>query len=208
MGAAPVKCASGVLPKGFVLLLSRDCVEPCAISVSKLILLRSLLVHSYLISDSKRTTIHDVVSRRGGRILSSPQIMPPPRSPTRLSSITPPLIVPPRCPAFVMGGSPVTLPNGAPFLPAGRVREIVGWSGDSVNGVQVVYDVEGDVVRGPKRVGDHGLYRQSKIVLDVDGGEVRRVLRGDSACDPIRGCCCCRGEYTRGVRKLTGDAER
>ncbi|CAM9150392.1 unnamed protein product [Scytosiphon promiscuus] len=77
------------------------------------------------------------------------------------------------CPAFVMGGSSATLPDAAaPLLPAGRVREIIGWSGDSVNGVQVVYDVEGDVVRGPKRVGDHGLYRQSKIVLDVEGGEV------------------------------------
>lgn len=73
-----------------------------------------------------------------------------------------------------MGGSPVTLPAGdGPFLPVARVREIVGWSGDSVNGVQVVYDVEGDVVRGPKRMGDHGLYRQSKLVLDVQGGEVK-----------------------------------
>lgn len=79
-----------------------------------------------------------------------------------------------------MGGSPVTLPTGGgggPFLPVGRVREIVGWSGDSVNGVQVVYDVEGDAVRGPKRMGDHGLYRQSRLVLDVEGGEVR-TLKG------------------------------
>lgn len=78
-----------------------------------------------------------------------------------------------RCPAFVMGGCPITLPDGGgPFLPVGRVREIVVWSGESVNGIQVVYDVGGDTVRGPKRMGDHGLYRQSKLVLDVDGGEV------------------------------------
>ncbi|CAN0149633.1 unnamed protein product, partial [Ectocarpus sp. 13 AM-2016] len=79
------------------------------------------------------------------------------------------------CPAFVMGGSPVALTadgSEPPFLPAGRVREIVGWSGDAVNGVQVVYDVQGDAVRGPKRMGDHGLYRQSNFVLDVEGGEV------------------------------------
>ncbi|CAN0115449.1 unnamed protein product [Ectocarpus sp. 12 AP-2014] len=79
------------------------------------------------------------------------------------------------CPAFVMGGSPVALTadgSAPPFLPAGRVREIVGWSGDAVNGVQVVYDVQGDAVRGPKRMGDHGLYRQSNFVLDVEGGEV------------------------------------
>lgn len=79
-----------------------------------------------------------------------------------------------RCPSFIIGGSPVTLSaTGGAFLPAGRVREIIGWSGDSVNGVQVVYDVEGDAVRGPKRMGDHGLYRQSRLVLDVEGGEVR-----------------------------------
>lgn len=72
-----------------------------------------------------------------------------------------------------MGGSPVTLPEGGgPFLPIGRVREIVAWSGESVNGIQVVYDVEGDAVRGPKRMGDHGLYRQSKLLMDVEGGEV------------------------------------
>lgn len=74
-----------------------------------------------------------------------------------------------------MGGSPVALTAGGsapPFLPAGRVREIVGWSGDAVNGVQVVYDVQGDAVRGPKRMGDHGLYRQSNFVLDVEDGEV------------------------------------
>eukprot|EP00752_Nemacystus_decipiens_P003103 g2874.t1 len=77
------------------------------------------------------------------------------------------------CPAFIMGGSPVNLPNGGgPFLPIGRVREVVVWSGDNVNGIQLVYDVEGDTVRGPKRMGDHGLYRQSKLVLDVEDGEV------------------------------------
>lgn len=72
-----------------------------------------------------------------------------------------------------MGGSPTTLADGGgPFLPVGRVREIVVWSGESVNGIQVVYDVEGDTVRAPKRMGDHGLYRQSKLLLDVEGGEV------------------------------------
>ena len=80
-----------------------------------------------------------------------------------------------RCPAFAMGGSPITLPDGGgPFLPVALVREIVVWSGDSVNGIQVVYDVQGDAVRGPKRMGDHGFYRQSKLLLDVEGGEVRR----------------------------------
>lgn len=80
-----------------------------------------------------------------------------------------------------MGGSPIPLSGGGgggPFLPVGRVREIIVWSGDSVNGVQVVYDVEGDTVRGPKRMGEHGLYRQSKLQLDVDGGEVRRARGG------------------------------
>lgn len=77
-----------------------------------------------------------------------------------------------RCPAFIMGGSPVALPPGTPFLPAGRVREIVGWSGDCVNGVQLVYDVQGVAVRGPKHLGEHGLYRQSSLVLDVAAGEV------------------------------------
>lgn len=78
-----------------------------------------------------------------------------------------------------MGGSPVILPGGGgggPFLPVGRVREVVVWSGESVNGIQVVYDVEGDTVRGPKHMGDHGLYRQSKLVLDVEGGEVCMAL--------------------------------
>lgn len=76
-----------------------------------------------------------------------------------------------------MGGSPAILPDGGgPFLPVGRAREIVVWSGESVNGIQVVYDVEGDTVRGPKRMGDHGLYRQSKLVLDVEGGEVLHWL--------------------------------
>lgn len=71
-----------------------------------------------------------------------------------------------------MGGSPVVLPDDTAFLPAGRVREIIAWSGDAVNGVQVVYDVGGVAVRGPKHMGEHGLYRQSSIVLDVEGGEV------------------------------------
>lgn len=97
-----------------------------------------------------------------------------------------------------MGGSPVTLPNGGPFLPAGRVREIIGWSGDQVNGVQVVYDVEGDIVRGPKRVGDHGLYRQSKIVLDVEGGEVRSETQGDFGCG-ISGILVVCGEEVQGL---------
>lgn len=61
-------------------------------------------------------------------------------------------------------------------MPAGRIREIVGWGGDNVNGVQVVYDVEGVAVRGPKHMGEHGLYRQSSLVLDVAGGEVRGVV--------------------------------
>lgn len=72
-----------------------------------------------------------------------------------------------------MGGSPVPLSHEALFLPLGRVKEIVGWSGDCVNGVQVVYDVGGIAVRGPKHLGEHGLYRQSRIVLDLAGGEVR-----------------------------------
>eukprot|EP00903_Cladosiphon_okamuranus_P017573 g16186.t1 len=77
------------------------------------------------------------------------------------------------CPAFAMGGSPVALTGGGgPFLMVGRVREIIVWSGDSVNGIQVVYDVDGDAVRAPKIMGDHGLYRQSKLMLDVEGGEV------------------------------------
>ncbi|CAM9281638.1 unnamed protein product [Ectocarpus sp. 8 AP-2014] len=62
---------------------------------------------------------------------------------------------------------------GEPTVSVGpAVDLIVGWSGDAVNGVQVVYDVQGDAVRGPKRMGDHGLYRQSNFVLDVEGGEV------------------------------------
>lgn len=72
-----------------------------------------------------------------------------------------------------MGGCPIALSGEAPFLPAGRVREIVAWGGDCLNGVQVVYDVSGDAIHGPKRMGDHGLYRQSSLLLDVDGGEVR-----------------------------------
>lgn len=46
-----------------------------------------------------------------------------------------------------------------------------------MNGVQVVYDVQGDAVRGPKHMGDHGLYRQSSIVLDLEGGEVRQPFK-------------------------------
>lgn len=70
-----------------------------------------------------------------------------------------------------MGGAALAMPGGTP-LPVGRVREIVGWGGDSLNGIQVVYDVDGDTIRAPKRMGDHGFYRQSSIVLDVEGGEV------------------------------------
>lgn len=131
-----------------------------------------------------------------------------------------------RCPAFVMGGSPITLPDGAPFLPVGRVREIVGWSGESVNGIQVVYDVEGDTVRGPKRMGDHGLYRQSKLVLDVEGGEVchgllfagseRAAERVDAFCCTAlirrstetrsrqRACRCCGIQNELGVESISG----
>lgn len=85
-----------------------------------------------------------------------------------------------------MGGSPITLPDGGLFLPIGRIREIVVWSGESVNGVQVIYDVEGDTVRGPKRMGDHGLYRQSKLLLDVASGEVCRWLLLWEASEPLR----------------------
>lgn len=116
-----------------------------------------------------------------------------------------------------MGGSPVPLAaDGSvpPFLPAGRVREIVGWSGDAVNGVQVVYDVQGDAVRGPKRMGDHGLYRQSNFVLDVEGGEVgARALppcgwsvRQRPGCAHF--CCFVRGErievFSAGIVTLRG----
>lgn len=76
-----------------------------------------------------------------------------------------------------MGGSPIPLPAGTSFLPTARVREIIGWSGEQVNGLQVVYSVGGETVRGSKRMGDHGMYRQSRIVLDVEGGEVRRTFR-------------------------------
>ena len=71
-----------------------------------------------------------------------------------------------------MGGAALAMPDGTPPLRPARVREIVGWGGDSFNGVQVVYDVDGDAVRTPKRMGDHGFYRQSSIALDVEGGEV------------------------------------
>lgn len=71
-----------------------------------------------------------------------------------------------------MGGAALVMPGGTAPLPVGRVREIVGWGGDSFNGMQVVYDVDGDIIRAPKRMGDHGFYRQSSIVLDVEGGEV------------------------------------
>lgn len=71
-----------------------------------------------------------------------------------------------------MGGAALAMPGGTLPLPVARVREIVGWGGDCLNGVQVVYDVDGDTVRAPKRMGDHGFYRQSSIVLDVEGGEV------------------------------------
>lgn len=71
-----------------------------------------------------------------------------------------------------MGGASLAMPGGTSPLPIGRVREIVGWGGDSLNGVQVVYDVDGETIRAPKRMGDHGFYRQSSIVLDVEGGEV------------------------------------
>ena len=92
-----------------------------------------------------------------------------------------------RCPAFAMGGSPIPLSGGGgPFLPVGRVREIIAWSGDSVNGVQVLYDVDGDIVRGPKRMGEHGLYRQSKLRLDVEGGEVRQGVAGARFCCRVK----------------------
>lgn len=73
----------------------------------------------------------------------------------------------------------MSLPAEVPFLPAGLVREIVGWSGDNVNGVQVVYDVGGMTVRAPKHLGEHGLYRQSSLVLDVADGEVRQRVESD-----------------------------
>lgn len=97
-----------------------------------------------------------------------------------------------------MGGSPVTLPDGTAFLPAGRVREIIAWSGDAVNGVQMVYDVGGVAVRGPKHMGEHGLYRQSSIVLDVEGGEVNAARKSF-----VVGSSCLEGNCHRhATRKL------
>lgn len=81
-----------------------------------------------------------------------------------------------------MGSSPVPIPPGVLFLPTARVHEIVGWSGEHLNGVQVVYDIEGVLVPGPKHLGEHDLYRQSSIVLDVNAGEVRQIMSSLQDC--------------------------
>ena len=79
-----------------------------------------------------------------------------------------------RCPSAVVGSSPLPPRDGASLLlPVARVRDIIVWSGLGINGVQVVYDVGGEVVFGVKEMGSFGSYRQSKLTLDIEDGEVR-----------------------------------
>lgn len=63
------------------------------------------------------------------------------------------------------------------FLPMGRVQEIIVSAGDKINGVQVIYDVQGTTVRGHIHRGEHGHYRTSSLVLDVAAGEVGPLVR-------------------------------
>ncbi|CAM9368889.1 unnamed protein product [Chrysoparadoxa australica] len=62
------------------------------------------------------------------------------------------------------GGGSTYCESGA--LPIAKVVEVIGWGGDYVNGLQVVYEVAGVRVRGRKNFGDHGMWRQASLVLN------------------------------------------
>ncbi|CAM9519794.1 unnamed protein product, partial [Choristocarpus tenellus] len=88
------------------------------------------------------------------------------------------------------------------MLPLARVRGVIVWGGDFINGVQVIYEVPGLVqegigngscsgvvtLHGPVHKGDHGDYGQSILSLDVESGEVvtEVAIRGGAIIDHLR----------------------